>query len=200
VDPIAAAPAGSQGSGSIRGFGRRCDVPVVSADSAGATVTARALLLAQHRHYLDHMRGTFRGRTGGRRPCQSRQVLRKLPKNASNQNVMCVSSDGGANFVPVAGSPSGRPRPVFGIEGDVWVPTGSGLYHSQDSATTFVQVPQANAAQDGGQVQQVNSAAAVGFGMPAPGQSYPAVYLAGSVDGVWGTLSLRRTSGPPGCA
>jgi hypothetical protein len=96
-------------------------------------------------------------------------------KNASNQNVMCVSSDGGANFAPVAGSPSGRPRPVFGIEGDVWVPTGSGLYHSQDSAMTFVQVP------------QVNSAAAVGFGIAAPGQSYPAVYLAGSVGSVWGT-------------
>jgi xyloglucan-specific exo-beta-1,4-glucanase len=27
---------------------------------------------------------------------------------------------------------------------------------------------------------------AVGFGMPAPGQSYPAVYLAGSVASVWG--------------
>jgi hypothetical protein len=96
-------------------------------------------------------------------------------KNASNQNATCVSTDGGATFVPVAASPSGRPRPVFGIEGDVWVPAGSGLFHSQDSAATFTQVP------------QVNSAAAVGFGMPAPGQSYPAVYLNGSVANVWGT-------------
>ncbi len=64
---------------------------------------------------------------------------------------------------------------MFGIEGDVWVPTSSGLFHSQDSAATFAQVP------------QVNGATAVGFGMPAPGQSYPAVYLAGSVTGVWGT-------------
>jgi hypothetical protein len=95
-------------------------------------------------------------------------------KNASNQSVMYASADGGANFVEVPASPGGRPRPVFGIEGDVWVPTGSGLFHSQDSAATFVPVP------------QVNSAAAVGFGMPAPGQSYPAVYLAGSVASVWG--------------
>jgi hypothetical protein len=95
-------------------------------------------------------------------------------KNASNQSVMYASTDGGANFVEVLASPGGRPRPVFGIEGDVWVPAGSGLFHSQDSAATFVQV------------KQVNSAAAVGFGMPAPGQSYPAVYLAGSVANVWG--------------
>jgi len=95
-------------------------------------------------------------------------------KNASNQSVMYASVDGGANFVEVPASPGGRPRPVFGIEGDVWVPTGSGLFHSQDSAATFVPVP------------QVNSAAAVGFGMPAPGQIHPAVYLAGSVASVWG--------------
>jgi len=96
-------------------------------------------------------------------------------KNASNQNATCVSTDGGVTFVPAAASASGRPRPVFGIEGDVWVPTGTGLFHSQDSAATFAQVP------------QVNSAAAVGFGMPAPGQTYPAVYLNGSVANVWGT-------------
>jgi hypothetical protein len=91
------------------------------------------------------------------------------------RNQMCVSTDGGASFALVTTSSSGRPRPVFGIEGDVWVPTSSGLLHSQDSAATFVPVP------------QVSGATAVGFGMPAPGQSYPAVYLAGSVGAVWGT-------------
>ena len=94
---------------------------------------------------------------------------------ASDRNGMYVSTDGGANFAHSAASASGRPRPVFGIEGDVWVAAGSGLFHSQDSAATFTQVA------------QVNTAGAVGFGMAAPGQSYPAVYLAGSVAGVWGT-------------
>ena len=94
---------------------------------------------------------------------------------ASDRNGMYVSSDGGANFAHTPASASGRPRPVFGIEGDVWVAAGSGLFHSQDSAATFTQVA------------QVNTAGAVGFGMAAPGQSYPAVYLAGSVAGVWGT-------------
>ncbi len=94
---------------------------------------------------------------------------------ASDRNGMYVSTDGGANFAHTPASASGRPRPVFGIEGDVWVAAGSGLFHSQDSAATFTQVA------------QVNTAGAVGFGMPAPGQSYPAVYLAGSVANVWGT-------------
>jgi hypothetical protein len=94
---------------------------------------------------------------------------------ASDRNGMYVSTDGGANFAHTPASASGRPRPVFGIEGDVWVAAGSGLFHSQDSAATFTQVA------------QVNTAGAVGFGMAAPGQSYPAVYLAGSVAGVWGT-------------
>ena len=94
---------------------------------------------------------------------------------ATNGGRMYVSTDGGATFAMVSMPPNGRPRPVFGIEGDVWVATGSGLQHSQDSAATFVPVP------------QVTSATAVGFGMAATGQSYPAVYVAGSVSGVWGT-------------
>ena len=93
---------------------------------------------------------------------------------ASDRNGMYVSTDGGANFAHTPASTSGRPRPVFGIEGDVWVAAGSGLFHSQDSAATLTQV------------KQVNSAISVGFGMPAPDQSYPAVYIAGSVGGVWG--------------
>jgi hypothetical protein len=94
---------------------------------------------------------------------------------ASGRNQMYVSIDGGASFAESTSVASGRPRPALGVEGDVWIPTNTGLFHSQDSAATFVQVP------------QVGGATAVGFGMPAPGQSYPAVYLAGSVSGVWGS-------------
>ncbi len=105
---------------------------------------------------------------------------------AGSGGKMYASTDGGATFVPATfaqgtAAASGRPRPVFGIEGEVWVPTKAGLLHSQDSGATFASVP------------AVNGATAVGFGMAAPGQSYPAVYLAGavSVGGgatyVWGT-------------
>jgi hypothetical protein len=94
---------------------------------------------------------------------------------ASVRNAMYVSHDGGATFAQAGSVSSGRPRPVFGIEGDLWVPAGGGLFHSQDSGASFTAVP------------QVNSATAVGFGMAAPGQSYPAVYLAGTVNGTSGT-------------
>jgi hypothetical protein len=90
---------------------------------------------------------------------------------ANDQSGMFASTDGGATFVQTTASLSGRPRPVFGIEGDLWITTSTGLFHSRDSAMTFAQEP----------VSLVNGATAVGFGMPAPGQSYPAVYLAGSV-------------------
>ena len=114
---------------------------------------------------------------------------------------MYASTDGGATFVPATfaqgtAAASGRPRPVFGIEGEIWAPTKAGLLHSQDSGATFSSVPVVPAASAVPAVPPtpaVNGATAVGFGMAAPGQSYPAVYLAGavSIDGgatyVWGT-------------
>jgi hypothetical protein len=100
---------------------------------------------------------------------------------ASGRSVMLVSTDGGKTFAPITTPSSGRPRPVFGIEGDLWVPTGSGLLHSQDSGATFPPIA------------GVGSASAVGFGQPAMAGAYPAVYLAGSVTpegsgiATWGT-------------
>ena len=98
---------------------------------------------------------------------------------ASVGNRLYLSIDGGATFVQASMTTTGRPRPALGIEGDLWITnantTTAGLLHSQDSGATFTTVP------------RVNSATAVGFGRAAQGQSYPAVFLAGSVDGVWGT-------------
>ena len=70
---------------------------------------------------------------------------------------------------------------MFGVEGDVWVATATALLRSQDSGATYAAVTGATGA------PTVNGATAVGFGPPvAAGASYPAVYLAGSVGGVWG--------------
>jgi hypothetical protein len=82
---------------------------------------------------------------------------------------MYVSTDGGKTFKTIPTASAGRPRPVFGVAGDVWVATAAGLLHSQDGGVTFPAVP------------AVNGATAVGFGAPvAPGQTYPSIYLAGS--------------------
>jgi len=160
--PFATAPTGSKGSGSI----------AVSADGTTFLWAAQGATPS-----FSQDNGTTwtpcAGLAAGVRVAADRVNPSKF--YASGRSGMSVSTDGGATFVQAAASPSGRPRPVFGIEGDVWVPAGSGLFHSQDSAATFTQVP------------QVTATTAVGFGMPAPGQSYPAVYLAGSVAGVWGT-------------
>ena len=91
---------------------------------------------------------------------------------------MMVSTDGGATFSAKATLPSGGSnliRATPGVEGHVWVAlNGSGLARSTDSGTTF------------SMVSNVSQAAAVGFGKAAPGTSYPALYIWGTVSGVRG--------------
>jgi hypothetical protein len=99
-----------------------------------------------------------------------------------------VSTDGGATFTASAASgmpESGEVRAVFGREGDVWVAGGAqisggsstcticGLWHTSDSGATFIKLA------------NVDDANAIGFGMAKPGGSgYPAIFLAGKVQGV----------------
>jgi photosystem II stability/assembly factor-like uncharacterized protein len=97
-----------------------------------------------------------------------------------------VSTDGGVTFsagatgLPQeAGYPGwtaeAHPKAVFGIEGDLWLPFPSGgLYHSTNSGASFTKI------------SSISSAPLVGFGMAAPGASYPAIYLVGTVNGVYG--------------
>jgi hypothetical protein len=94
----------------------------------------------------------------------------KFYLSRSNLTQLYVSTDGGATFAGAATVPrgAGRARPVFGREGDVWIATGSGLHHSVDSGVSLTLVP------------AVETVSAVGFGLPAPGQTYPAVYVAGT--------------------
>lgn len=89
------------------------------------------------------------------------------------------SVDGGATFALTAqGLPTGggvmRAVPGSSFEGNLWIPTPSGLYRSTDSGATFAAVA------------SVQKATAVGFGMAASGQSHPAVYVIGTIGGVDG--------------
>ncbi|MFZ5890240.1 MAG: carbohydrate-binding protein [Myxococcota bacterium] len=94
-----------------------------------------------------------------------------------------VSSDGGAHFSPGSGALPSLPDyqltsasivAVPGNEGDVWASAREGLFRSTDSGAGFARV------------SSVEQAHSVGFGAPAPGSRYPAVYLNGKVGGVDG--------------
>ncbi len=97
------------------------------------------------------------------------------------------SNDKGKTFTKSAatGLPknynTGNFKAVFGKEGHIWLaPGGSqaegiyGLWHSTDGGVSFTKL------------SNVDRSEMVGFGMAAPGQTYPAIYIQGIVDGVRG--------------
>jgi xyloglucan-specific exo-beta-1,4-glucanase len=91
-----------------------------------------------------------------------------------------TSKDGGATFTASAAAmpTSGRLHfhAVAGVEGEVWFAGETGLFKSTDSGATFTKV------------STVTSGINVAFGKAAPGQSHPAVFLVGTVDGVTGVF------------
>jgi hypothetical protein len=102
--------------------------------------------------------------------------------NALEGNVL-TSEDGGAHFEVASEGLRSVPdyelhfssiRAVPGHEGDVWVTSKDALMHSTDSGSSF------------DRVDSVEEAHGIGFGRAAPGQSYPAVYMSGVVNGVTG--------------
>jgi xyloglucan-specific exo-beta-1,4-glucanase len=103
-----------------------------------------------------------------------------------NTGTVLKSTDGGASFTAAAaGLPAGvgaeqsssapQLHSVPGRAGDLWLTAGNGaLYHSADGGGTFQPVT------------SVTTVATVGFGKAAPGAGYPAIYLAGVVNGEQG--------------
>ncbi|GAA0592334.1 RICIN domain-containing protein [Streptomyces crystallinus] len=90
-----------------------------------------------------------------------------------------ASTDGGATFTPRAAKlpADGRLTAVPGVAGDLWIADGGqGLLHSTDGGRTFTTLP------------TVKSASALGFGKAAPGASYQALYLIGTVKDVTGVF------------
>jgi hypothetical protein len=89
-----------------------------------------------------------------------------------------VSTNGGAAFTATAAT--GLPtenvkfKAVPGIEGDIWLAGNTGLFHSTDSGASFTKI------------SAVTDARNVAFGRAAPGASYQAIFLVGTIDGVTG--------------
>jgi photosystem II stability/assembly factor-like uncharacterized protein len=95
-----------------------------------------------------------------------------------NTGVLYVSTDKGVTFVP-AGSPgidgSRLIRSVPDVEGEIWIALNAGgLTRSTDSGASF------------SPVSTVSAASAVGFGMAPAGETFPAVFIWGTVSGVTG--------------
>jgi hypothetical protein len=85
-----------------------------------------------------------------------------------------VSRDGGRRFSVVTSSlvQWGKPpATVFGRAGDIWIPTGKGLYHSTDYGASW------------SQLLPGKDVAVIGFGKAAPGASYPAIYISAQFAG-----------------
>jgi hypothetical protein len=85
-----------------------------------------------------------------------------------------VSTDGGATFTPGATGLSGRTgrmRATVGIAGDLWIVANGTAYHSTDGGMTTTALAAASGVY------------AMGTGMAAPGQSYPALFVGGTVMG-----------------
>ncbi|MGB2567958.1 cellulose binding domain-containing protein [Micromonospora citrea] len=88
-----------------------------------------------------------------------------------------VSTNGGAGFTAsaAAGLPAtGRLKAVPGREGELWLAGSGGLWRSSDSGASFTKL------------STVTTSGNIGFGKAAPGQTYPALYLFGTVDGKHG--------------
>lgn len=100
---------------------------------------------------------------------------------AFDNNTLYLSTDKGAHFKAVragleAGGSLVRVCTVFGLEGEIWITGGDRLYHSTNSGY------------DTRQVENVEKAYAVGFGKAAPDSDYPAVYLVGVVNDIYGVF------------
>jgi len=95
---------------------------------------------------------------------------------AASRSGFFVSEDGGASFIAMHTTMGrgARPRPVFGIEGEVWLLEWNALQRSSDAGRTFTPIT------------GVSSPLAVGFGRAAPDADYPAVYVSGQVGGTYG--------------
>ncbi len=99
----------------------------------------------------------------------------------SQSGKLFVSTDGAATFAAAAGSVpasqggfgrggGGVLAATIGVKGDIWVGSRGGLYHSTDSGASFTRL------------DSVGSVQALGFGKAAPGKTFPALYLLGSID------------------
>ncbi|MCJ8165874.1 xyloglucanase [Pontibacter sp. E15-1] len=163
-------PAGTTGGGSI----------AVSADGAILVWTPGGV---SGMFYSRNQGGSWSSATGvakaGLRPVADRVSSNTFYLYDAEAGKVLVSTNGGASFAVAASCLPQVPswltwaanlKSVDGSAGELWLTIpGQGLYRSSNSGASFAKQA------------QVQDAVNVGFGKPAPGKTYPAVYLAGKI-------------------
>ncbi len=98
---------------------------------------------------------------------------------AYSNGTFYVSTNGGQSFTTAAtGLPTAHVafKAVAGHEGDIWLTGDGGLWRSTNSGASFTKV------------SGVDASINIGYGKAAPGQTYPALYMVGTVGGVAGVF------------
>lgn len=107
----------------------------------------------------------------------------------ANQKLF-ISIDGGKSFTASATNTAltqvRKYRAAPGFEGDLWVPNGSNGLYRTGLANNLINFKK---------VASVSTCEAVGFGKAAPGQSYPAIYIWGTVSSVEGIFRSDNEGG-----
>lgn len=132
-----------------------------------------------------------RGLPADARPVADRKNPAKFYAIDIASSQVYASADAGRTFVAAKsiGLPlpadlldrTGRPtgfslRPTLGTEGDLWLTCRAGMYHSTDGGAHFARLPDAPAVFH------------MGFGMAAPGKTYPAIFVAGTIGDLTGVF------------
>lgn len=86
------------------------------------------------------------------------------------------STNAGSSFTATvsSGFTGTKLKAVPGHENHVWIPGSGGLYRTTNGGTTITRIT------------SVQSADVVGFGKAAPGQSYPAIFITGTINNTYG--------------
>ena len=99
---------------------------------------------------------------------------------ALSDDKLYSSDDTAGSFQPVdsIGLPSsrGHMRATSFLVGDLWIPAQTGLFHSVDAGQVFRKLP------------HFESVESIGFGKPAPGNTYPTLFANGKNDGIVGVF------------
>ncbi|MER7671793.1 RICIN domain-containing protein [Kitasatospora sp. NPDC096128] len=157
--------------------------PVHGADSGHIAIAADASSLVWAEAGQAPYRSTDRGASWSKVDGLGKDALVIADRSSAstfyslNNGTLYASTDGGASFGARATNlPAGKLTAVPGVAGDLWLASAQGVLHSTDGGRSF------------GKLSSAQSGTAVGFGKAAPGTSYQALYLIGTVKDVAGVF------------